>query len=140
MSAGNHDRALEIYSAARQEYADLTVFQHYIAAALLKSGHHQEAKQVIRQVMLKSKAEPRLYAMLARAEGELKKPLAAHQALAEYHYLMGNPREALRQLQLARTYAGDSFYATASIDARVTEIEQQLRLAGEKVKSQKPNR
>ncbi len=140
MSAGNHDRALELYRAARHQFADQTVFQHYIAAALLKSGRHQEAKQAIRGVMLKTQAEPKLYAMLARAEGELKNPLAAHQALAEYHYLMGNPREALRQLQLARTYAGDSFYASASIDARVTEIEQQLRLAGEKVKSEKPNR
>jgi predicted Zn-dependent protease len=140
MSAGNHDRAVELYSAARQEFANLIVFQHYIAAALLKSGRHQDAKQVIRQVMLKSQAEPKLYAMLARAEGELKNPLAAYQALAEYHYLMGNPREALRQLQLARNYVGDSFYARASIDARVTEIEQQLRLAGEKVTSDKPSR
>ncbi len=138
--AGNHDRALELYRAAREENANLTVLQNYIAAALVKSGRHQEAKQLIRQMMLKSQAEPKLYAMLARAEGELKNPLAAHQALAEYHYLMGNPREALRQLQLARTYAGDSFYASASIDARVTEIEQQLRLAGEKVKSEKLSR
>jgi predicted Zn-dependent protease len=140
ISAGNHDRAVELYRTAQEEYANLTVFQHYSAAALLKSGRHQEAKQVIRQVMLKSQAEPKLYAMLARAEGELRNPLAAHQALAEYHYQMGNLREALRQLQIARNYAGDSFYASASIDARVTEIERQLRLAGEKIKSEKPNR
>ncbi len=140
MSAGDHDRALELYSAARQEYANVVVFQHYIAAALLQSGRHQEAKELIRQVMLKSQPEPKLYAMLARAEGELRNPLAAHQALAEYHYLTGNPREALRQLRLARTYAGKSFYASASIDARTAEIEQQLRLAGEKIKSDKPAR
>ncbi len=140
LSAGNHDRAVELYSAALREHPDAMVMQFYAAAALLKSGRHQDAKQLIRQLMLKRQAEPQLYAMLARAEGELKNPLAAHQALAEYHYLMGYPREALRQLRLARSYAGDSFYASASIDARVTEIEQQLRLAGEKVQAENSRR
>ena len=70
---------------------------------------------------------------MARAEGESGNNLAAHQELAEFYYFNGNPREALRQLNLAKKYTGDSFYANSSVDARIEEIQQQLLNAGEKI-------
>ncbi len=140
LNAGNYEHALARHRAAREQHPNLVFLEHYLASALLKTGRAQEAKEVIRGVLLKHQTEPRLYEMLARAEGDLGNALGAHQALAEYHYLLGNSREALRQLRLARNYVGDSFYAKASIDARVEEIEQQLRSQGDKVPPDRPRR
>ena len=140
MRAGNHEVALAKYRKAHQAHPNLTVLERYVAAALIQTNHHEEAKQLIREIIRKMEAEPQLYAMLAKAEGELGNNFNAHQALAEYHDSMGNPREALRQLRLARNYAGNNFYANASVDARIEEIEQQLRLSGEKIVPDKQRR
>ncbi len=138
LKAGNYDAALRRYREAKQQHPDRVFLDYYLASALLKTGHPQEAKDTIRRVLLTNRTEPRLYQVLARAEGDLGNSLGAHQALAEYHFQVGNSREALRQLHLARNYAGDSFYASASIDARIEEIEQRLRALGEKVPPRSP--
>ncbi len=133
MAGGDAAGALRLYRTAQQQHPGSIMVDIYTADALINTGDHQGAKRVIRGVIRQGEPEPRLYAMLARAEGGLNNSLGAHQALAEFHDRMGNQREALRQLRLARNYVGNSFYATASIDARIAEIEQKLRLSGEKV-------
>ncbi len=46
--------------------------------------------------------------------------------MASYYYLNGDLRAAIEQLQIARRFAGDSFYVRSSLDARIEEIEAEL--------------
>lgn len=132
MAAGRYEHALGLFEAARQVHPEDSPLNMYYANALLQTGRAAEAKSVVRKVLRRDPAEPRLYQMLARAEGDEGNPLGAHQALAEYHYLQGDANEALRQLHLARGYTGDSQYAIASVDARIAQIQREMAARGEK--------
>jgi len=50
----------------------------------------------------------------------------AHQAMAEHHYLSGNPHAAIEQLQLATRFAGDNFYLQSSLEARIAAIKEEI--------------
>lgn len=131
LSARRFDAALATYRDARDRFPGNAIVELYFANALVTTGAHEEARQVIKRALARGDGDATLYALLARAEGESGNHLEAHQSLAEYHYQRGNLHEALRQLRLARKYVGDSYYASASVEARTQEIERELRLIGD---------
>ncbi len=131
ISARRFDDALATYRTARNRFPKDAALELYYANALVTTGAHDEARQIIKRALARGNGDSTLYALLARAEGESGNHLAAHQSLAEYHYLRGNLHEALRQLRLAKRYVGDSYYASASVEARTQEIERELRISGE---------
>jgi predicted Zn-dependent protease len=116
---------------ARQDFPDDLMLDLYFIKTLIESEQHAEAKKIIKSHLISRRGDPRLHRLLARAEGETGNHLAAHQELAEFYYFIGNPREALRQLNLAEKYTGDSFYAKSSVSARIQEIKQELLSRGE---------
>ncbi len=132
MAAGEYEKALEYFEDARELGAEDAALNMYYANALLQTGRSAQAKTLLRKGIRRDPTEPRLYQMLARAEGDEGNGLGAHQALAEYHYLQGDSSEALRQLHLAKRYTGDSQYAIASIDARIIHIQNEMSARGEK--------
>ncbi|MDH3638345.1 MAG: M48 family metalloprotease, partial [Gammaproteobacteria bacterium] len=132
MAAGRHQQALIYFEAARELDPENPALNMYYANALLQTGRAAEARSLLRKSIRRDASEPRLHQMLARAEGDDGNALGAHQALAEYHYLRGDSNEALRQLHLAKRYTGDSQYAIASVDARITQIQREMSVRGEK--------
>lgn len=133
LAAGRPANAVEAYRAAQTRHPDNLVLDLYFVEALIASKNYSEAKKILKRQLLTRRGDPRLHRLLARTEGESGNSLAAHQELAEFHYYNGNPREALRQLTLAKKYTGDSFYAQSSVNARIEEIQQQLINSGEKL-------
>lgn len=131
MAAAQFDRALEIYGNALESYPSDSPLPHYYASALVRTGHPEQAKTLLRKEIRKDSADPTLYEMLARAEGDLGASFESHQALAEFHYLRGETKQALEELRIALEYADDSFYAKASAEARIKEIEAEAALYDE---------
>ena len=129
--AERYQRAVDWYRKARQLAPSSTTLDPYQANALIKAGHYGEARDLLRQATRRNPKQPLLFSLLSRAEAETGNPLAAYQALAEYHYLQGDLGQALNQLTQARKHAGDSFYAQASIDARIQAIRNEMAIAGQ---------
>jgi predicted Zn-dependent protease len=67
----------------------------------LKNDQYDKARTLIRQYLHKFEATPRLYALLAEAEGKSGDRSATHQAMAEQYFLNGDNTAAVNQLQLA---------------------------------------
>jgi predicted Zn-dependent protease len=66
--------------------------------------------------------------MMASAAGDSGHRVEAHQAQAEYQYLVGNLPAAIEQLKLASKFAGDDFYVQSSIEARSRAIRDEFAL------------
>ena len=133
VAAGQPGNAVAVYERARKQYLDNLVLDLYFVSTLIENEQYAKAKKVLKRHLLARRGEPRLHKYLARAEGESGNLLGAHQELAEFYYFNGNPREALRQLNLAKKYTGESFYAQSSVSARIEEIQQELLNSGEKL-------
>ena len=133
LAAGRPANAVEVYRAAETKQTNNLIFDLYFVETLIANKNYAEAKKILKRHLLVRRGDPRLYRLLARTEGESGNNLAAHQALAEFSYYNGNLGEALRQLNLAKKYTGDSFYAQSSVDARIQEIQQILSSQGGKL-------
>jgi len=132
VNAGRYTEAVEHFERLRERWPDRRALDLYYASALIQTQRYAEAKRLLKKRLLKDGDDPRAYALLARAEGEMGNSLLAHQNLAEYHYLRANLEEAYRQLKLAEKYAGDSDYARQSIEARMKEIRREMEIFNEK--------
>jgi len=120
--------ALVWFERARKIDPDSDLLDIYQANAQLKAGRYSEARTLLRRAIRRAPNAPRLYELLARAEGETGNNLEAHQALAESFHLRGNLAEAMRHLVLARRYTGDSFYAQASLEAKIQAVRREMEL------------
>lgn len=127
MHARQYEEALQRYADAEKQFPRNQILARYYAAALLKAGRAQSAMRLVKKAMGSNNADdPFLQKMLATAAGEAGDLFQAHRALAAYYYESGNPGAAIQQLQIAKRYAGDSFYLQAGVDARIKEIQQEL--------------
>lgn len=128
MQAGRYEQALEQFKRLRETRPEDVAIGLYYAQALIQTRNFQDAKQVLKKLQLRYKEDPRIYSLLARAEGEMGNSLVSHQNLAEYYYHRHNLTEANRQLRLARKYAENNDYALKSIEARIQEIQRELEI------------
>jgi len=131
VQAGRYQTAVEWYRKARQLAPASTALDSYQANALIKAGFYGEARDLLRKATRRDPDQRQLFSLLAQAEEKTGNYLAAYQASAEYYYLQGDLGQALRHLQQAKKYTGDSFYAQASIDARIQAIRDEIALANE---------
>lgn len=128
LAAGNSAEALKLYATAvKKNPKDYALTQRY-AAALLKTDHPAEARNLLKIVLRQWPQDPTLQKMFAIAAGNSGSLLEAHQAMAEYYYLNGNSDAAIAQLQIARQHAGENFYFLSSLDARIKEIREEAAL------------
>jgi predicted Zn-dependent protease len=65
--------------------------------------------------------------MLARSYAGLNQHSLQHQAIAEAYLLLGSRRAAVEQLQLARNASDGDFYVMSEVDARLHELQQQIK-------------
>jgi len=126
MSAGRYKQALDIFSQAYQRNPKHHALLRAYTASLLKTRNYKKARTIAKQAVQLKPADPGLHKMLATASGQSGFKLEAHQAMAEYYYLSGNPAAAVRQLELANRYTGDSFYLRSSLDAKIKAIMEEV--------------
>lgn len=103
------------------------------ASAMIQTGKASEAARLLQDYLLKNDGHPRIYLLLARAERAQGHPVRFHEALAEHHFLDGDTRGAVTQLQLADKLPGLTYYEEARITSRLNELEA-LALEEDKVK------
>jgi predicted Zn-dependent protease len=112
-------------AAARYPVSRLSAM-HYVDL-LQKSGEHEAVVAFLRDQLAISRSDPRLYELLARSYERLGRRTLQHQATAELYLLLGATPAAVDQLQLARRANDADFYTMSEVDARLRQLNQQLR-------------
>ncbi len=110
---------------ARYPVSRLTAL-HY-ADLLQKDGQDEAAVAYLREQLALSRSDPRLFELLARSYERLGRRTLQHQATAELYLLLGSAPAAIDQLQLARRANDADFYTLSEVDARLRQLNQQLR-------------
>ncbi|MBI5461441.1 MAG: M48 family metallopeptidase [Gammaproteobacteria bacterium] len=124
LSAGRNDAALEQYRTLLRLYPTNAVLVEGYTQALLNTGRHGEARQLLEEARRRqAQPDPGLYLLLAKAATGMKREADAHEAMAEYYYLNGQTFEAVEQLTLASRIPGQDFYQASRIEARLQELE-----------------
>ena len=119
--------ALRLASEATTRYpvSRLTAL-HYIDL-LQKSAQHEAVVTYLRDQLALTRSDPRLFELLARSYEQLGRRTLQHQATAELYLLLGSAPAALDQLQQARRANDADFYTMSEVDARLRQLNQQLR-------------
>lgn len=94
---------------------------------LQKSGRNEQAVSYLRDQLALPKSDPKYFELLARSYAALNHRTLQHQATAEMYLLEGAVPAAIDQLQSARKYADADFYVMSEVDARLRELNQQMR-------------
>jgi predicted Zn-dependent protease len=138
LARGNNQNGLALFAAqARQRPDSLAASQRH-AEALIKNRRMSEAYQVLDQLTRIQRRDPALFKLLATAAGDAGKPLEAHRAYAEYYYLLGDPRAAVDQLEMALRHAHGKFYYVSGIEARIREIREEFTELFKRKEPEKP--
>jgi predicted Zn-dependent protease len=120
----NDVKAMQLYEQALLVYPSDKMLSLDYAEQLLQNNNGEKAKAVL--LKISSAYNPDYYYLLARAyqlTGALAK---AHLAMAENYYLIGQTRQAVEQLKLARQIVKKDFYLASRIDARYKELQVEL--------------
>jgi len=137
VSRGQTQKGMDRFAKLNRSQPDsLTVSQRY-ASALIENRRMQEAYDILDRITRAQRRDPALFKLLAIAAGGAGKPLEAHRAFAEYYYLLGEPRAAVDQLELALRHAHGRFYYTSSLEARIREIREESAEAFKRTEPEK---
>jgi len=115
------------YTKALELYPDNKVIIYYYVQSLLKNGQFAKARDLLNKVLKTPGNLPQLYKFLSEAESGLNNVSNVHHALAEYYFFLGQPHEAIRQMQMAmKTHKNDDFYTKAKREARISEYQREI--------------
>ncbi len=115
------------YTKALELYPENKVITYYYVQSLLKNRQFSKARELLNNVLKTPGNLPQLYKFLSEAEAGLKNTSGVHHALAEYYFFLGQPHEAIRQMQLAmQTHKKDDFYTRAGREARIAEYQKEI--------------
>jgi predicted Zn-dependent protease len=120
--AGDLEGARKVYAAAFKEYPGNLALAYGYVETLQKLGRHQEAIDVLEDLIAANRADPGLWDLEAKSYGALGRRVAQHRALAEVYYLRGSIPAAIEQLQLARSAGDADFYTLSNVDSRLREL------------------
>jgi len=127
-TTGNLQRALAIYEHNLRLYPLDTPLTMEYAATLIEADQGTKAREVLHRYLGAKPPTPAIYRLLARAEQKAGFPVASHQAMAEYYFLEGLTLEAIRQLNQALESPAITPYETASVEARLKQLEERARM------------
>lgn len=126
ISAGRIDRAQEIYRHNLGLYPWNLPLTIYHVNALLLEGKAAAAITVIGDYHRARSPRPELYRLLAQARIMIGERSESHQALADYHQLLGETRAAIEQLNIAlRTMSQQDTHRETRIQARIQLLEEE---------------
>lgn len=112
-------------NAARYPLSTVAV-GHYIDM-LNRSQQYEQAIAVLREQSAITRTQPSYYALLGRSYEALGRKSLHHQAIGEMYALLGVKPAALQQMELARRANDGDFYTMSEIDARVRELQTDIK-------------
>ena len=127
LAAGRTSRSIELYAEAYPLYPDNKALVYGFATALLRGGRAEEAIEVIEAYTRSHAPDPYLHRLAAEAYAQEGDSVRSRLSLAEHYYLDGRFDAALHQLRLASREEGAGYYLLSRVDARLEEIERELR-------------
>jgi beta-barrel assembly-enhancing protease len=130
-AAGNdEERRRQAVEAARDiaaRYPLSTVAVGHYIDLLNRSGQHQQAINALREQVAITRSQPSYYALLGRSYEALGRKSLQHQAIGEMYSLLGAKQAALQQMELARRANDGDFYTMSEIEARVRDLQADVR-------------
>ena len=139
LDSGATRPALALADEAVGRWPQARSLAHLRARALLELRAYQAAADYLSESLRQWPKDPRLWKMLAEAHNGLGKDALAHRATAERYALAGAWPAAIEQLKMARTSPQLDFYTASRIDARLRELERELRREQEDSRGQRPD-
>jgi predicted Zn-dependent protease len=126
-SDDERDAAIALARDAAQRFplSRLTAM-HYVDL-LQRSEKHEQALAYLREQIALPRSDTNFYAALAKSYAALDRKTLHHQAVAEAYLLLGATPAAVEQLQLARKAADADFYVLSEVDARIRQLQQQMK-------------
>ncbi len=112
-------------AASRYPLSRLTVLNY--VDLLQRNEQHDDAVAVLRDQLAVSRSDPKLFELMARSYERLGRRTQQHQATAELYLLLGSAPAAIDQLQQARRANDADFYTMSEVDARLRQLNQQMR-------------
>ncbi len=130
MAAGHPGESLAIFRNNLNLYPYNQPLTMLYTNALIQTGHPETASIVLRDYIREKKQGTLLfYSLKAQAESNSGNTVSAHQALAEYYFLIGQTAIAISQIKIAlKGLAEKDSIRLAQINARLKVMQEQLRL------------
>jgi len=119
-------RAVELARSAYARWPGQRGVAMALAESLQRAGRNQEAVEFLKEQMLKWGDEPRFHQMAAFSYSQLGNVVNERRSMAEYYAMTGALPAAVELLQQARSASRD-FYEQSQIDAKVRDLQRQLR-------------
>ena len=98
------------------------------AETLIKADKIKIANKILQTLTSPAEKTAKFYQLLSEAQAKLNKPAYSHQSLAEYHYLLGQTHEAIKQLEISLKIPKIDFYLVSSLEARLEGFKAELLL------------
>ena len=127
LAAGDPRAAAERAARGLERFPDSRALARVRGEALLAAGQADAARRALEDDLITWRSDPRLWQLLAQAQGALGRRAEAHRANAEQYVLLGSPMAAVDQLRRAQKAGDTDFYTASVIDARLRELEPEAR-------------
>ncbi len=125
--SGQQSEALALYEDTLTLYPGDVVVGQYYAAALLRAGKAEQARDLAREMVREQQGRtPAVYQLWAKAASVSGPPWETNRASAELYYLNGDVPMAVDQLEQALRHSDVSRYDQERIQARLEEFRQIL--------------
>jgi predicted Zn-dependent protease len=121
------DAAIVLAREATQRFPLSRLSAMHYVDLLQRSEKHEEAVAFLRDQIALPRSDTNFFAGLAKSYAALDRKTLHHQAVAEAYLLLGATPAAVQQLQLARQAADADFYVLSEVDARLRQVQQQLK-------------
>lgn len=125
MEIKNFPRAAQLYELGLHKFPDNGAMTLNYARALLNTHQAPKAKKLLSGYLRHHAPDPDLYELLAETHHKLGEDAESHRFYGEGYYLLGQPRDALLQLELAKKLASGNYYLTSIIDERIQSIRDE---------------
>ncbi len=111
-----------------EKHPEERYISYYLAQAYLDSSQPASAHKSLRYQIRRNPDDWRLHHLLSKTNVALDRPAEADQSKAEYLGLLGNYKGAMAVLKRALKQTGKESYLGQSIQSRIKEFEELLRL------------
>ena len=119
MHAKNYRKSVQIYEEAFHRFPGNEAMTLNYVRALLNLNEAAKARQILHDYTRYHKPTPDVYELMAEAYNKLGNEAEQHRYYAEGYHMLGNIKQAILQLQLAKRSAGGDYYLNSVLDERM---------------------